>query len=101
MRIRKILLKVLYLEKKKISLKKYFFGRSQYQNKNALFNDPIFSDGFIPKKIIFRLLSLNMPSYIQKMTLAVLIFSEGFVSLYPTTPKKEGLLYQPDIMNVH
>ena len=37
-----------YLEKQKsfISKKKYFLGRSQYQNKKALFTDPIFSDGF-------------------------------------------------------
>ena len=27
-------------------LKKYFLGRSQYQNKKALFTDPIFSDSF-------------------------------------------------------
>ena len=33
---------------------------------------------FIPKKIFFKPLSLNMPKYIQKMALAVLIFSEGF-----------------------
>ena len=36
-----------YLEKQKILfLKKYFFGRSQYQNKKALFTDPIFREGF-------------------------------------------------------
>ena len=37
-----------YLEKQKsfIPKKKYFLGRSQYQNKKALFTDPIFSDGF-------------------------------------------------------
>ena len=29
-------------------LKKYFLGRSQYQNKKALFTDPIFSEGFGP-----------------------------------------------------
>ena len=33
---------------------------------------------FIPKKIIFSPQSLNMPRQIQKMALAVLIFSEGF-----------------------
>ena len=27
-------------------LKNYFLGRSQYQNKKALFTDPIFSEGF-------------------------------------------------------
>ena len=33
---------------------------------------------FMPKKIYFRLQSLNMPREIQKMAFAVLIFSEGF-----------------------
>ena len=33
---------------------------------------------FIPKKIFFKPLSLNMPQSAQKMALAVLIFSEGF-----------------------
>ena len=39
---------VFYLEKQKsfIPKKKYFLGRSQYQNKKALFTGPIFSDGF-------------------------------------------------------
>ena len=32
----------------------------------------------IPKKIFFRSQSLNMPRQIQKMVLAVLIFTEGF-----------------------
>jgi len=27
-------------------LKKYFLGRCQYQNKKALFTNPIFSEGF-------------------------------------------------------
>ena len=36
-----------YLEKKKVLfLKKYFLGCCQYQNKKALFADPIFSEGF-------------------------------------------------------
>ena len=37
-----------YLAKQKsfIPKKKYDLGRSQYQNKKALFTDPIFSDGF-------------------------------------------------------
>ena len=37
-----------YLEKQKnfISKNIHFLGRSQYQNKKALFTDPIFSDGF-------------------------------------------------------
>ena len=37
-----------YLEKQKsfIPKKKYFLGRCQYQNKKALFTDPIFSEGF-------------------------------------------------------
>ena len=34
---------------------------------------------FIPKKNFFRPQSLNMPREIQKMSFAVLIFSEGFV----------------------
>ena len=39
---------VFYLvkQKKVLFLKKYDLGRSQYQNKKALFTDPIFSDGF-------------------------------------------------------
>jgi hypothetical protein len=39
---------VSYLEKQKsfIPKKKYFFGRSQYQNKTALFTDSIFREGF-------------------------------------------------------
>ena len=39
---------VFYLIKQKsfIPKKKYDLGRSQYQNKKALFTDPIFSDGF-------------------------------------------------------
>ena len=32
--------------KKVLFLKKIFLGRSQYQNKKALFTDPIFSEGF-------------------------------------------------------
>ena len=39
-----------YLEKQKsfikIFLKKYFVSRCQYQNKKALFTDPIFTEGF-------------------------------------------------------
>ena len=36
-----------YLVKQKVLfLKKYDLGRSEYQNKKALFTDPIFSDGF-------------------------------------------------------
>ena len=37
-----------YLEKQKsfIPKKKDFFGRSQYQNKKALFTDSIFREGF-------------------------------------------------------
>ena len=37
-----------YLEKQKrfILEKKYFLSRCQYQNKKALFTDPIFSEGF-------------------------------------------------------
>ena len=36
-----------YLVKQKSFIpKKYDLGRSQYQNKKALFTDPIFSDGF-------------------------------------------------------
>ena len=36
-----------YLAKQKSFIpKKYNLGRSQYQNKKALFTDPIFSDGF-------------------------------------------------------
>ena len=33
-------------QKTKYSYKKYDLGRSQYQNKKALFTDPIFSNGF-------------------------------------------------------
>ena len=38
-----------YLEKQKslIPKKKYFLSRCQYQNKKALFTDPIFSEGFV------------------------------------------------------
>ena len=54
MRIHEILLQTdaesfsfLSLKSKKFySLKNYFLGRCQYQNKKALFTDPIFSDGF-------------------------------------------------------
>ena len=36
-----------YLVKQKSFIpKKYFLGRCQYQNKKALFIDPIFSEGF-------------------------------------------------------
>ena len=36
-----------YLEKQKVLfINKYLLARSQYQNKKALFTDPIFSDGF-------------------------------------------------------
>ena len=36
-----------YLEKQKSFIsKKIFLGRCSYQNKKALFTDPIFSDGF-------------------------------------------------------
>ena len=41
--------------KKKIFLKKYFLGRCQYQNKKALFTDPIFSEGFGLQYITFHL----------------------------------------------
>ena len=37
-----------YLEKQVLFLKKYFLSRCQYQNKKALFTDPIFSEGFGP-----------------------------------------------------
>ena len=39
---------VFYFIKQKsfIPKKKYDLGRSQYQNKKALFTDPIFSNGF-------------------------------------------------------
>ena len=38
---------VFYLIKQKSFIpKKYDLGRSQYQNKKALFTDPIFNDGF-------------------------------------------------------
>jgi hypothetical protein len=37
-----------YLEKQKSFIpKKKFFGRSQYQNKKALFTDSIFREGFV------------------------------------------------------
>ena len=45
----KQILKVLafYLKKQKSCIpKKIFLGRCQYQNKKALFTDPIFSEGF-------------------------------------------------------
>ena len=35
-----------YLEKKSFILKNNFLGGCQYQNKKALFTDPIFSEGF-------------------------------------------------------
>ena len=36
-----------YLEKQKSFIpKKYFLGCCQYQNKKAVFTDPIFSEGF-------------------------------------------------------
>ena len=36
-----------YLEKQKVLfINKYLLARSQYQNKKALFTDPIFSEGF-------------------------------------------------------
>ena len=35
--------------KKVIVLKEYFLGRCQYQNKKALFTDPIFSEGFVKR----------------------------------------------------
>ena len=37
-----------YLEKQKsfIPKNKYFLSRCQYQNKKALFTDPIFTEGF-------------------------------------------------------
>ena len=37
---------ILSWKKKVLFLKKYFLSRHQYQNKEALFTDPIFSDGF-------------------------------------------------------
>ena len=42
------MLKVLafFLEKKVLAPQKYFLVRVQYQNKKALFTDPIFSKGF-------------------------------------------------------
>ena len=55
MRFHKILFKQLlkvsafYLEKQKSFIpKNKFLGRCQYQNKKALFTDPIFSRGFAP-----------------------------------------------------
>ena len=40
-------LKIRYLKDKKVLfIKKYFLGHCQYQNKKALFTDPIFSEGF-------------------------------------------------------
>ena len=47
--------------------KKYDLGRSQYQNKKALFTDPIFSDGFgsTPKNsLVTQVLSLVSYNYI-------------------------------------
>ena len=40
-----------YLEEQKrfIPKKKYFLSHCQYQNKKALFTDPIFSEGFGPR----------------------------------------------------
>jgi hypothetical protein len=37
---------VFYLVKQFYSYRKYDLGHCQYQNKKALFTDPIFSDGF-------------------------------------------------------
>ena len=44
----KLILKVsaFYFEKQVLFLKKYFLSRCQYQNKKALFTDPIFCEGF-------------------------------------------------------
>ena len=39
-------------------LKKYFLGCSQYQNKEALFTDPIFSEGFVKKLMKFNIFLL-------------------------------------------
>ena len=57
-----------YLAKQKSFIpKKYGLGRSQYQNKKALFTDPIFSDGFgsTPKNsLVTQVLSLVSYNYI-------------------------------------
>ena len=46
------MLKVSNLKNKKVlSPKKYFLSRSQYQNKKALFTDPVFSEGFDPNAL--------------------------------------------------
>ena len=48
--------------KKVLSLKKYFLGHCQYQNKKALFTDPIFSEGwcgFLTKSFILMLLKVT------------------------------------------
>ena len=48
----------------------------------------------IPKNIFFKPKSLNVPRYIQKMALAVLIFSEGFACadktslIFPSSPSE-------------
>jgi hypothetical protein len=57
----KLILKVsaFYLEKQKSFIpKKKILSRCQYQNKTALFTDPIFSEGFGPNVTIYRILKI-------------------------------------------
>ena len=48
--------------KKVLSLKKHFCGRCQYQNKTALFTDPIFSEGFGLARLFLLLLQFHHDS---------------------------------------
>ena len=59
------------------------WGSTKFNSKQILKVSAFYLEkqkSFIPKKICFKPLSLNMPQSAQKMALAVLIFSEGFVN---------------------
>ena len=52
-------------QKKNIPKKEYFLSHCQYQNKKALFTDPIFSEGFDSPGLLFFTteLQLRVKSY--------------------------------------
>ena len=71
-----------YLKKQNSFIpKKYFIGRCQYENEKALFNDPIFSEGFDP--------DLRLSSIFDSITLSGvgIVKFEVFISV----ASKKGL----------
>ena len=80
-----------YLVKQKSFIpKKYDLGRSQYQNKKALFTDPIFSDGFA--WCIFLVVHPGLEAYISHINVPFSILCTYLYTLSTKLDSRSVLL---------